>query len=73
MQDQSTNRPQTYPRLAQYDADEYSAQATPAPATPACHLEANPIQHACEPAQPTSFNAILDAYARDLDRWDGLE
>jgi hypothetical protein len=73
MQDQFTTSPQTFPRLAQYDADEYSAEGAPAPAIPACHLEAAPIQHATEPAQPTSFNAILDAYARDPDRWDGLE
>lgn len=74
MQTGNAETPQIYPRLATYvEYDEPSPFAVRVPETPVIQ-RAPPVQpRDCEATQTTSFDAILDAYAREPDRWDGLE
>jgi hypothetical protein len=74
MQTGNADTPQTFPRLATYlEYDEPIPFAPRVPETPVVVETASTEPRDCDATQPTSFNAILDAYARDPDRWDGLE
>jgi hypothetical protein len=74
MQTDPTETPQIFPRLATYL--EYDQ-----PIPLAAHIPEGPVIQEASFArlreychdQPTSFDAIADAYANDPDRWDGLE
>ena len=73
MQTGNRDTPQTFPRLATYlEYDEPTPFATRVPETPIVQGASPTEPRECD-AQPTSFNAVLDAYEKDPDRWDSLE
>jgi hypothetical protein len=74
MQTGNTDTPQTFPRLANYsEYNEPSPFAARNPETPIIHGASPTEPRECDATGPTSFNAILDAYEKDPDRWDSLE
>jgi hypothetical protein len=74
MQTGNADTSQIFPRLAKYlEYDEPTPFAASIPQTPVVVEPAFTEPPDCDDNQPTSFNAILDAYGRDPDRWDGLE
>jgi len=74
MQTRNTDTPQIFPRLATYlEYDEPTPFAARVPESPVVYVTPATEPRECDGNQPTSFNAILDAYGKDPDRWDGLE
>jgi hypothetical protein len=69
----SQTRPDIFPRLAAPQAcGEQSRAGTRDPETPAYQRKPTTDLRQCECTHLSSFDAILDAYWRDPERWDGL-
>jgi len=74
MQTGNTDTPQIFPRLATYlEYDEPTPFAASIPESPVVYVTPPTEPPDSDASGPTSFNAILDAYGKDPDRWDGLE
>lgn len=74
MQTCNSDTPQAFPRLATYlEYDPPAPFGVRVPETIVVQEASPPQPSDCDATSPTSFDAILDAYARDPERWDGLE
>ncbi len=70
----NADTPQIFPRLANYlEYDDPTPFAASVPQTPFVVETSSTAPPEFDGNEPTSFNAILDAYEKDPDRWDGLE
>jgi hypothetical protein len=74
MQIRKAEQSQTFPRLACYDACEPIPINAVTIRLPVVGQRTSPSEFTGKDTIAlTSFDAILDAYAKDPERWDGLE